>query len=456
MSSLASIMDSSLSGMFYARVALQTVSHNIANANTPGFSRQEVLASAKLPLQLSYGSLGRGVSVEQVRRLTDSFLLQKQRTQSARLASYDQIDSQLREVEAIFGSVNDDHLGSSLTDFFNAWSSLATPPITSSFKTAVAEAAKKLVTDLRSTASSLDELERSLNDNLERGIADLNSKLQQVADLNRQILYVESASGTTNDLRDQRDLLVAGISELTKVSVLERDDGTVDLVVRGRTVVSRGEVHALALRRDTTGDGEQASVVTQDSGVAVPLDEGSLRGMMTARDEHVGEARRRLDDLAATLIERVNGLHTQGRTASSSGILFFTGDSAATIALNPALDGDPALIATSRSGLDGDNDIARAIADLATTPLAGEGSQSLMDRYNAMIVDVASQRSSYAFLLENQQNVVETLTARIESVRGVSLDEEGANLVRFQNAYDAAARVVTAAAAMFDTLLEMV
>lgn len=79
-----------------------------------------------------------------------------------------------------------------------------------------------------------------------------------------------------------------------------------------------------------------------------------------------------------------------------------------------------------------------------------------MDRYNALIVDMASQRSSFQFLLENQQNVVDTLAGRLDSIRGVSLDEEGANLVRYQNAYEAAARVVTAAADMFQTLIDMV
>jgi flagellar hook-associated protein 1 len=456
MGGLTSIMDTSLSGMYLARLALQTVSHNIANANTPGFSRQEVLVTARLPQQLAYGSLGRGAQVDQIRRLTDSFLQQKQRTQEARLASYDQIDSNLREIEAIFGSVSNDHLGTSLGAFFNAWSDLATPPINSSLKQAVVSSAQSLVTDVRATASSLDDLEQSMNDGLSREIDNLNSLLRQVGDMNRQILYVESSQGTANDLRDQRETLILEVSKLTRVSVLERDDGTVDLVLKGRTVVTRAEVELLQLRRDTTTSGETASVVTASGQVPVTLDEGKLQGMITARDDHIREARTRLDDLAVTLIKKVNELHTQGRTARSSGILFFTGDSASTLSLNAAIVNDFDLVATSRSGLEGDNDIAQEIATLASQPLSGEGSKSLMDRYNALIVDMASQRSSFQFLLENQQNVVETLTGRLDSIRGVSLDEEGANLVRYQNAYEAAARVVTAAADMFQTLIDMV
>lgn len=459
MPSLNAIMDNSLSGMFLARIALQTVSHNIANANTPGFSRQDVLVSARRPLNLSYGQLGRGVQIEQVRRLTDSFLQQKQRAQGARLESYAQIDSTLQEVEAILGSVSSDHLGASLTAFFNAWSDLATPPINSSLKQAVVSAAQAVVTDFRATASSLDDLERSLNDGLGREVTNLNSLLRQVADLNNQILYVESASAAANDLRDQRDAAILEVSKLARVSVLEREDGTVDLVLSGRTVVTRGNAETLELNRVFVDGTERAEIVAARSQSPVTLAEGKLQGMIAARDEHVRALRERLDDLAKLLADRVNALHTQGRTASSSGLLFFTGDSAGTLALNPALVAGPAsaeLVASSRSGLEGDNDIAREIAALASEPLEAGGSESLLDRYNTLIVDTASSRSSYQFLLENQQNVVETVEGRLEAIRGVSLDEEGANLVRYQNAYDAAARVVTVAAEMFETLLTMV
>lgn len=459
MPSLNAIMDNSLSGMFLARIALQTVSHNIANANTPGFSRQDVLVAARQPLNLSYGQLGRGVQIEQVRRLTDSFLQQKQRAQGARLESYTQIDSTLQEVEAILGSVSSDHLGASLTAFFNAWSDLATPPINSSLKQAVVSAAQAVVTDFQSTASSLNDLERSLNDGLGREVTNLNSLLREVADLNNQILYVESASAAANDLRDQRDAAILEVSKLAKVSVLERDDGTVDLVLSGRTVVTRGNAETLELRRVFVDGSERAEIVAARSQSAVTLAEGKLQGMIAARDEHVRALRDRLDDLANLLADRVNALHTQGRTASSSGLLFFTGDSAGTLALNPALVAGPAsaeLVASSRSGLEGDNDIAREIAALASEPLETGGSESLLDRYNTLIVDTASSRSGYQFLLENQQNVVETVEGRLEAIRGVSLDEEGANLVRYQNAYDAAARVVTVAAEMFETLLTMI
>ncbi len=456
MSSFNSIMDTSLSGMFLARVALQTVSHNIANANTPGFSRQDVVLSARRPLQMAYGTLGRGAQIEQVRRLTDAFLLEKHRSQTARLAGYEQLDGALGEVEAIFGSTDNDHLGTSLNAFFNAWSDLATPPVNQALKQGVASAARALATDLRATAAALTELERSLNDGIARELQDVNALLRQVAALNGQVLQSESQGGNANDLRDQRDQLLVQLSRLTRVSVLEREDGTLDVVLKGRTVVTRAHAEQLVLQRVMDGQGERAQIVTQANHGPVEMDEGKLQGMIAARDGHVRGARERLDALARLLIDRVNHLHGQGQTARGAGLLFFTGDSAATIALSTALEQDPDLIATSRSGLPGDNDLALAIAALATQPLVEGSAETLLDRYNGLIIDLASQRGSAQFLLQNQQNVVETILSRLESVRGVSLDEEGANLLRFQHAYEASARVVTAAAEMFKTLLEMV
>ncbi len=456
MPGLTSIMDNGLSGLFLARVALQTVSHNIANVNTPGFSRQNVLMTARLPLQMAYGAIGRGAQIDEVRRMTDAYLVEKDRNQNALLAGYTEIDSNLGEIEAIFGSVSDDHLGTSLTSFFKAWSDLATPPISGSNKQAVVNAAQAVAADFQSTASALSDLERGLNDGIEQELGDLNGLLRRVADLNRQILYVESQQAQANDLRDQRDALVLEISKLTRISALEREDGTVDVILKGRTLVTRGEAQQLELRRESSGSGGQAQVMVAGTGVAVTLDAGKLQGMVDSRDLHVADARQALDELARLLAQKVNAIHAQGRTASSREMPFFTGDSAATLSVNSVIANDPDQVAASRSGLEGDNDIALEIAALSTTPLEAGGAETLLDRYNGLIVDLASRSDSSRFLLQSQQNVVETVENRLESVRGVSLDEEGAEMVRYQNAYSAAARVVTAANDMFQTLLEMV
>ena len=121
MPGLNSIMDSSLSALFAAQAGLATTGHNIANANTPGYSRQEVMYAARRPSILPYGAIGRGVEIQGIRRIQDDFLLNNLRVQQSRLESYTATDTALYEIEAILGSVENDHLGTALNNFFNSF-----------------------------------------------------------------------------------------------------------------------------------------------------------------------------------------------------------------------------------------------------------------------------------------------------------------------------------------------
>jgi len=455
MSSLISIMDTSLAALFSARVSMQTVGHNIANVNTPGFSRQEVVQAARRPVRFTYGSIGRGVEVLGIRRLTDQFLLANRRVQSSSLASYSEVDSALREVEAIFGSVENDHLGETLNAFFGAWNELASPPADPAQKFSVLSAAENLIADFRAMDDSLNDLQRSLQASLEDEVDVLNHLLDQVAHLNGQLLSGSSVGTAANDLMDQRDLLLDEIATMGRIQVVEREDQTVDVIMGGRTMVTRDHVTKLETVWQERPGGHRLALMTMGHRIEVSLDEGKLQGMVASLDEHVQKARDQLDGLARMLADRVNALHVQGRTEWGSGLIFFTGDSAASLAINPAIVDNPDLIATSRSGVEGDNDLALEIARLPQEPLDGEGSLTLLDSYRTVLVDLASQRNRFEFLVESQQNVVAAATARLESVRGVSLDEEGARMLQYQHAYDAAARVITTVQEMYETLINM-
>ncbi len=450
--SLNSIMYTSLSGMFYSRAAIETASHNIANANTPGYSRQQVTVSAAEALRRTYGVLGSGVRIDGVRRLTDQMLIRQLQDQSARLAGYEQVDVALSEIEAVFGSVENNHLGTALNDFFAAWSDLSTSPEQGSLRQVVVDKAGLLATDFRNIIRSLDDLERDLDAKLQQGVSTLNELLSAVGDLNERVLVAESQAGVANDLRDQRDALLAEISQLAHVQVSERDDGTVDVSLGGRTLVTRGHVVALSVGTDpSTGE---TSVTTADGRFGVELTEGALAGIVAARDGQVVRAREQLDAVAAEVIARVNELHAEGVTPGGRGLLFFSGDGAADISVNAALVEDADLVAASRSGLSGDNDLAMAIAALANE--GGADGRGLVALYDDLVVDIASSSAGSRFQVESQSQLVEAVATRLESLRGVSLDEEAAEMIRYQNSYDASARVVAAVQEMFDTLLEMI
>jgi len=456
MAGLNSIMDNSLSALFAAQAGLATTGHNIANANTPGFSRQEVLFTPRKPSIMPYGSIGRGVEIQGVRRIQDEFLLNNLRIQNSRLESYRQTDTALYEIEAMLGSVDNDHLGNSLTKFFNAWNSLAQPPINPSLKQTVVDTAKGLVADFHAMNDSLDDLAGQIEVSIQSEITNLNRMMNQVGDMNRQIMSAETNGEPANDLRDQRDLLITEISKIAEVSVLERDDGTKDIILAGRTMVARDRVTEFTSTYREGDHGYEMVIVTEGTLQQVHLSTGKLQGLLDSRDIQVEGVRDQLDGVAKKLVDEVNALHTQGRTAMSSGQAFFTGDSLHTIELNTAIANNSSLVATGRTSASGDNSLALEIANLGNVSASGSGSQTVSDVYRSLLIDVASQRSSFEFLVENQNNVVSSLQSKMASVSGVSLDEEGANMVRYQNGYNAAAKIISTVQQMYDALLNMV
>ena len=456
MPGLNSIMDNSLSALFAAQAGLATTGHNISNANTPGYSRQEVLFAARAPSIMPYGAIGRGVEIQGIRRIQDEFLLNNMRVQQSRLSSFTQNDTTLYEIEAILGSVDNDHLGNALNNFFNSWNSLAQPPINSNLKQNVVATGISLVNDFHGIKDSLDDLEGQIEVSIQAEITNLNRMLNEVANMNSQIMGAETNGEPANDLRDQRDLLVTEISKIAEVSVLERGDGSKDIILAGRTMVTRDRVTEFTSTYRNSANGYEMVIVTDGTLRDVNLSPGKLQGLMTSRDVQIRDVRDQLDGVARKLIEEVNALHTQGRTGTSSGQAFFTGDSMHTIDINNAIANDSTLVATGRTADAGDNGLALEIANLANVSARGTGEQTVSDVYRSLLIDVASSRSSYEFLVENQQNVVASLETKMASVSGVSLDEEGANMVRYQNSYNAAAKVIATVQEMYDALMNMV
>jgi flagellar hook-associated protein 1 FlgK len=268
-------------------------------------------------------------------------------------------------------------------------------------------------------------------------------------------MSTEIGGQPANDLRDQRDYLVNELSGIAAAQVIERSDGSLDVILNGRTMVTRGDHQSFTTTYRETSHGYKMVVVTGGSFNEVLLPDVRLKGLLESRDVHVTNVRRQLDGVARLLIDSVNALHVQGSTGHSSGMMFFTGNSMHTIAVNPALIENPMLVATSRSGEMGDADIAMAIAALADSSELGTG-LTVSDRYRGVLIDIASKRHSYEFLVENQARGVSAVQSKIASVTGVSIDEEAANMIRYQNTYNAAAKLISTVQSLYDSLISMI
>jgi hypothetical protein len=243
------------------QVALQTISHNIANAETPGYSRQEAVLSANTPVRMHYGNLGTGVNVETILRKRDILLDEGFRTANGSRGNAELRRDGLVALEGIFGEPTDAGMSNALDQFWNAWGDLATSPNSGAARSVVQQRGVQLAGLFGSYDSALTAQRSSSIDRLSNTVSQINQLAGQVAELNTRILTAESGSGSANDLRDQRDLLLDRLSGLGGTRVFPQSNGSVSVVMGNSTLVDgpHGTSHQPGVRdaRSDAGHGPE-------------------------------------------------------------------------------------------------------------------------------------------------------------------------------------------------------
>ncbi|HBF77112.1 MAG TPA: flagellar hook-associated protein FlgK, partial [Clostridiaceae bacterium] len=219
MSGLFQIFSVSKNGMFAQQTALHTNAHNIANANTDGYSVQRVNLKTTEPFGMPAlttpaepGQLGTGVKVDSITRARDTFLDAQIRKENSTQGKYGVREQFLSEIESIFMEPSDEGLASSLTKFWDSWHQLATNPESSTARTLVAQNGDALATDISHHYTQLEDMERNAGDLIRNDVFDVASTLTQIRDLNEQIRAVSISGRNPNDLMDRRDLLLDNLS----------------------------------------------------------------------------------------------------------------------------------------------------------------------------------------------------------------------------------------------------
>jgi flagellar hook-associated protein 1 FlgK len=428
------------------QLAMFTSSHNIANVNTPGFSRQRVNMSSALPLRLPDGRIGTGVQVTSVRQLRDGFLDGQFRREYNSLGAWQSQERVLGQIELILSEPNDNTLGDLMGKFWQSWQQLATDP-SSAARNAVREQGSLLVDAFHQVSRQLDSLENNLNSEIGKQATVLNEIGTQIAALNRQIAGGELGGDMANDLRDKRNLLIDELSKLAYVQVEESPTGAANIYIGSMEFVNAHEVHRLAAVESTRADKHQTDIVWEYSGAPVQFFGGEVDALIQARDVWLPETRDALDTLAATLVSQVNALHRQGVTPDGrTGIAFFDPRSidARSIQLHPAIaDTSQQSIAVGRTAAESDVDIAQAIADLAELGVMPDGRTSLNGFYDSVVGTIGVRSAEAKEVTDTQTLLVGQLENQRQSVMGASIDEELANMIKYQHAYEAAARVIT-------------
>jgi flagellar hook-associated protein 1 FlgK len=418
-------LQTSLRGLIAQQEALDTTSHNIANASTKGYSRQEVLLSASRALSIVTGSteggsqnaqLGTGVDVNGFARARDRFLDLQYRTQAMRLGGLATRVQGMETIEGALAEPSETGISQELQTYWSAWEGLANNPEDPASRQAVVEAGKAVATSLGGLNGQLTEAAEVAEAQFQ-AIAGEGGEVEQMAKeialLNGSIRSATTSGSEPNDLLDRRDLLLDELSEMGQVSVTENNDGTIEV-----------------------GFGDAATPLVEGTEVNWPQEVVEPKGKLGALLEltraggTIESFRTELNAFAESLANSVNAIH-----AEAGGPAFFSftaGEGAATLAV--AVDAEE--VQTAKDGSVGGNDIATAIGALRGGA-ADRAYASFVTRVGTEMVEARNGET-------NAQALLNTVEERRESVSGVSLDEELTNLTSFQRGYEASARAMSA------------
>ena len=449
------------------QAAINTTGNNIANANTPGFSRRQVNLEHAIP-HVNQG-IGTGADAATVVRQRSSFVDAQARVQQQVLGHWEAFEQGMRSLEAVFneptgagsseaGTVFSEPSGvglsGSLSRFWNTWQDLANQPESGAARAAVRQEGEFMANTFHRLHGQLLDTRVGMDQQVQDLVDEVNGLLDQLAAVNAQIPKVRFDAKTAPDLEDQRDRLVDDLSRLVDVSLLERENGQVSVLLAGHNLVEREQVIHLRIRQVAEAGSTTGKVAFADDGSLAGISEGALRGVMEVRDSIIPMLSNRLDEMAGALVQEVNLTHREGYGRDgSTGMDFFAASQtdASNIALSQAVVEDLNNIAASGDGNSGDNSVALAISGLRNRPMLANGTTTAEGFYNELLGEVGARSQEAQTMAENNRLFALQIENRRQSIQGVSLNDEAAQLVLFQRAYQAAARSVS----IIDDLLEV-
>lgn len=568
---LFSALDLGRAGLQVAQVQLDVAGNNIANANKPGYSRQRVELTTRVPNFLPFGALGRGPAISGVLRIREDFLDVVYRQQLKGLGNAEVQANYFTRMEDIFQEPGENGFSARFNQFFDALNDFANGVESLPGREALLAEGEAVTGALRGAAGRINTLRTTANEEIRNLVPQVNALTSQISQLNRTIRDIELNGTRANDIRDDRDLAIDELAKLVNISYREQDNGQVEVLLGGDVLISGTRVRELKVEPVSTIDptrGDLLEIRYVDSDTKANINSGTVYGVLNARDVELVALADQLDEIARGFIEGINNIHTQSNgldnytsavsstnmtlvagtaltqlsppfsisdgsfqfltydssgnvletitvpivasgpiggqttgqdlvnafntsanlTASigadgrltitpaagtsvsfandTSGVMtalgingFFEGTDASTIRMNSVLLENPRLIGSgySTNPLEtGDNRAALDMAGIRTAKLLEGGSQSIPEYYQALIARLGISTRTNSERLSVEQNFVNQFEARRQEVSGVSLDEEVTNLIQFQRAFEASARVITIADRMLETLLNVV
>ena len=452
--SLGSLLSIAQSALAAQQRAMEVTGHNVANANTPGYSRQTLQIQAATPLQMPMFSMGRGVEATTITRSRDAFYDQSYRTDNGQLGLSTTTNGYLSQIQSALNEPSTTGLSSALDGMFSAFSDLSSDPANSTNRQAVVAAASRVVSQLHSLSTQLTSTMRDAQSNLSVQVGTVNGLVSKIADLNDQIVASNGPGGPSSDLMDQRDNLIDQLSNYMDVRTTTNSDGSVSVLAGDVTLVSGPASTSLAMVAVGSGYG----IAPAGGGPVLDAGSGSIKSLASLTQDKLPSLQAGLDQIASSLVTQFNTLHESGYTLTgATGVDFFdpTRTNASNIDLSAAVKSSTDNIAASATGDAGNGGIASQLAGFATTGVAALGGNTFREQFVSLASGVGIDVNNSQNDMDSQQTLVARDDQARTSVSGVSVDEEMVNLISQQQAYQAAARIVTVADQMVQSLLTL-
>lgn len=316
---VSGIMGISVSALGASQAGLQTTGHNIANANTPGYSRQEVVMETRKPQYTGSGYLGQGVNVSTVKRAYSEFINGQVLSEQSQAAMLNTYHAQIQQIDNVIADPNAG-VSPAIQEFFTAVNNVSASPESQPARQAMLNSANALSARLQSLNQRFVDVNNTVNNQIANSVTQVNSYAQQIAALNQNIVQQQAVSGQPpNDLLDQRDQLVAKLNTEIKASVVREADGSYNVFVgNGQSLVVGPAAFSLALAQSPSDPSRQDIVyVNKDGSRALiqqnSLQGGNLGGFLTFRDTTLADSQNTLGRIAMGLAGVINYQHQQGQ-----------------------------------------------------------------------------------------------------------------------------------------------
>lgn len=459
--SIFGLMNIAQTSLYTQQKAMDVTGNNIANVNTPGYTRQRLNLVESQPTISGNHLLGTGVTSEKgIQRFYDQFLSGQLNTQNEELGRWESQQDALQKIELMFDEVSGFGLSNAMSQYWNAWQDVTNHPAGVVERTSLVSAGQYMADTFNHISESLSSLREEIDLHVDSIVDDINTMARQIADLNQKISLQEVDGHNANTLRDERDQLVFELSKTIDIQSFEDGDGNISVSVgSGRPLVEGTATWTLL----TADNGGVQNVLWQDSSggtvdITNQITSGELKGWIESRDVMLADYANRLDSLANTIITEVNALHSTGTTldgVTTTGVDFFSGSNAGTMAVNTNIVANTDLIAAAGAAgsIPGDNSNAISIANLQSDSTLMPGNSTFDGYYNALVGAIGSDVQAAGYNHDHQTTMVHSLENYRQEISGVSLDEEMVNLIQHQHAYNAAAKMINAADEMLSTLM---